>query len=99
MIKMPGDATVEVRHADPLLTIDAVIVLAELTENPPPAVAPPVVSFLNSPLPKFKSVFIVIVKLFDNNISPDAKVTAAAVPDGVVAQTSAALMLPDFRAK
>jgi hypothetical protein len=42
---------------------------------------------------------MVIVKEFAMSTSPEANVTAAAVPLGVVAHTSAALMFPVLRAK
>jgi hypothetical protein len=41
----------------------------------------------------------VTVNEFATSTSPDANVTAEAVPLGVVAQTSAALMFPALRAK
>jgi hypothetical protein len=42
---------------------------------------------------------MVIAKEFEIKTSPATKVTADAVPLGVVAHTSAALMLPALRAK
>jgi hypothetical protein len=41
----------------------------------------------------------VTVNEFAIKTSPEANVTAAAVPLGVVAQTSAAFIFPDLRAK
>jgi hypothetical protein len=68
--------------------------------NDPPAVAPPVVSLRTSPLaPRAVETLIVTAKLFAMRTSPATNVTAPAVPLGVVAQTSVALMFPALRAK
>jgi len=67
--------------------------------NVPPAVAPPRVSLRSWPeLPRLVSTLIAIGQAFATSTSPEANVTAATVPLGVVAQTSAALILPDLRA-
>ena len=67
--------------------------------NDPPAVAPPVVSLRTCPVPpRSVDTLTVIVNPFAMRTSPLANVTAAAVPLGVVAQTSAALMFPALRA-
>jgi hypothetical protein len=69
--------------------------------NDPPVVAPPVVSLRTSPVLLPRSVFTLTVMAneFAMSTSPLANVTTAAVPLGVVAHTSAALMLPALRAK
>tara|TARA_R110000868_G_scaffold99473_1_gene273700 strand:- start:36 stop:473 length:438 start_codon:yes stop_codon:yes gene_type:complete len=63
----------------------------------PPTVAPPVISLRTSATVVL--ILTVIAKLFAISTSPLAKVTAAAVPVGVVAQTSDALIFPALRAK
>jgi hypothetical protein len=68
--------------------------------NDPPAVAPPNVSFLTSPVaPRVVETLTVMANEFAMRTSPAANVTADAVPAGAVAQTSAALMFPALRAK
>jgi hypothetical protein len=68
--------------------------------NPPPAVALLALSVRTSPVaPRLVETLTVIAKELAMRTSPLAKVTAAAVPLGVVAQTSLALMFPAFRAK
>jgi hypothetical protein len=68
--------------------------------NDPPAVAPLVASFRTCPVdPRLVEIFTVMAKEFAMRTSPAANVTAAAVPLGVVAHTSAALMFPALRAK
>jgi LysM repeat protein len=67
--------------------------------NPPPAVAPPNVLFRTSPVaPRLVSTLTVMAKEFAMRTSPATNVTAPAVPLGVVAQTSEALMFPALRA-
>jgi hypothetical protein len=68
--------------------------------NDPPAVAPLVASLRTCPVePRFVEIFTVMAKELAMRTSPLAKATAAAVPLGVVAHTSAALMFPALRAK
>lgn len=67
--------------------------------NEPPVVAPAVVSLRTSPVPRSVFTLTVMTNEFAMSTSPDAKVTAAAVPVGVVAQISDALIFPALRAK
>jgi hypothetical protein len=68
--------------------------------NDPPAVAPLVASFRTCPVePRLVETLTVIANELAMSTSPLANVTAAAVPLGVVAQTSEALMFPALRAK
>jgi hypothetical protein len=84
--------------AVPANTFD-VNVIPLLILNNPPVVAPPVVSLRISPTVVF--TLSVMVNEFAIKTSEDVNVenTSTAVPLGVVAQTSAALMLPALRAK
>jgi hypothetical protein len=67
--------------------------------NEPPFVAPPVVSVRTSPVaPRSVETLTVMANEFAMRTSPEANVTADAVPAGAVAQTSAALMFPALRA-
>jgi hypothetical protein len=77
----------------------AVSVTPSASVNDPPAVAELMLSFRTSPvLPRFVDTLTVTVKEFATSTSPLAKVTAAAVPAGVVAQMLAAFMFPERRA-
>jgi hypothetical protein len=68
--------------------------------NPPPAVALLALSLRTSPVaPRLVETLTVMAKEFAMRTSPAANVTAEAVPLGVVAQTSEALMFPALRAK
>jgi hypothetical protein len=82
----------------PAKTLAVSVTLLESVKDPP-AVAPPNVSLRTSPVPRLVETLTVIAKEFAMRTSPAANVTAEAVPAGVVAQTSAALMFPALRAK
>jgi hypothetical protein len=78
----------------------AVSVIPLFKTNEPPAVALLALSLRTSPVaPRLMSTLTVIAKLLAMRTSPAANVTAEAVPLGVVAHTSVALMLPALRAK
>jgi hypothetical protein len=99
--ELAGDAAEKVTAvADVELKMDAVSVIPLFSANDPPAVAPPVVSFLTSPVaPRSVETLTVMTNELAMRTSPATNVTAAAVPLGVVAQTSVALMFPALRAK
>jgi hypothetical protein len=97
---LAGDAAEKVTQIDPdPVNMLAVRVTPLLKVNDPPFVAPPVVSLRTSATVAL--TLTVIAKLFAINTSEDVNDgnKSLAVPVGVVAQTSAALMFPALRAK
>jgi hypothetical protein len=83
----------------PAKTLDVSVTPADIVKEPP-VVAPFALSVRICPVnPRSFETLTVMANEFAMRTSPLANVTAAAVPLGAVAHTSAALMLPALRAK